>query len=398
MEFANIVCMKNEGILQETTSKFESAFGCAPKAVAYAPGRVEVLGNHTDYNEGYVLSAAIDYGTCFAIAPAPGGECRLVAGDLMKEVRFDANAPAPSSIDTWSNYCKGVVAGLRPAGGYPHGFLGLFFGNIPQGAGLSSSAALEVATGMAVDRLYGLGTGKLQMAKVGQRAEHEFAGVKCGLLDQISSIFGAANKLVKTDFRTLAVENVPLSADCALLVCKSGAHHALVDGAYNERREDCEAAARFFAGHLGHPVAALRDVSVAEWENLKAQMPPRMAARSGHPIGEDERVVAGAAMLERGDAEGFGRLMFESHESSRVLFENSCEELDVLVDIARKVPGVLGARLSGGGFGGSVVMLVKRTALDDAAARIAAEYAAAFGSPCETLPVTPSAGACVVMG
>lgn len=390
--------MNNEKTFKTAVAKFSGAFGREPAFVSYAPGRVEVLGNHTDYNEGYVLSAAINYGTFFAIVPAEGMECRLIAGDLMKEVRFDVASPEPSSTDTWSNYCKGVLAGLLPLGEFRHGFNALFFGDIPQGAGLSSSAALEVATGLAIARLYGIEVSKLDMARIGQKAEHEFAGVKCGLLDQISSLCGSENQLVKTDFRTLEVSNVPLSPDCALLVCKSGARHALVDGAYNERREDCEAAAKFFSSRLAHPVAALRDVSVQEWLDNKDAMPPRVAARAGHPIGEDERVIKGTKMLDAGDVEGFGRLMLESHESSRTLFENSCEELDVLVEIAKSVSGVLGARLSGGGFGGSVVMLVRKERLEDAAAQVSASYAKRYGAPCETLAVVPSSGARIVLG
>lgn len=388
----------NNDTFSKTLERFKNHFGCEPVAVAYAPGRVEVLGNHTDYNEGLVLSAAIDRGTFFAIAPAEGKECRLVAGDIMAEVRFPVDSPAPSSTDTWSNYCKGVLAGLLPRGKFDHGFNALFFGDIPQGAGLSSSAALEVATGLAIARLYGIEVSKIDLAKIGQKAEHEFAGVKCGLLDQISSIYGAEGMLVKTDFRSLDVQNVPLAKECALLVCKSTARHALVDGAYNERRADCEAATEFFKSRLPHSVTALRDVSWAEWESLKDSMPARVASRSAHPIGEDERVAGGSELLAKGDVAAFGKLMFDSHESSRVYFENSCEELDFLVDTAKTTDGVLGARLSGGGFGGSVVMLVKRGAIGAAAESIAKTYFAKYGENCETLAINPAAGAAVVRG
>ena len=388
----------NSELLNETRRRFGSHFGREPAVVAYAPGRVEVLGNHTDYNEGLVLSAAINRGTFFAIAESDSPECRLVAGDLMREVRFPVNSPSPSSEDTWSNYCKGVLAGLLPRGTFPKGFLGLFLGDIPQGSGLSSSAALEMTTALAIARLYGVEVPRLDFARIGQKAEHTFAGVKCGLLDQISSLFGEEGQLVKTDFRSLEVAHAPLSPECVLLVCQSGARHALVDGAYNERREDCEAAAAYFRDCLAHPVAALRDVSWAEWERFKGGLPERVAKRAAHPIGEDERVVAGSALLGRGDVEGFGRLMFESHESSVRFFENSCEELDALVDVARGVDGVLGARLSGGGFGGSVVALVRRERAEAAAEAIAGGYAARQGIRCEVIPITPSAGARIVRG
>lgn len=388
----------NKATFEKALALYRDHYGREPDCVAYAPGRVEVLGNHTDYNEGLVLSAAIDRGTFFAIAKADGTECRLTAGDIMREVRFDVASPMPSPEDSWANYCKGVLAGLLPRGAFPHGFDALFFGDIPQGAGLSSSAALEVATGLAIAHLFGIEVSKLDMAKIGQRAEHEFAGVKCGLLDQVSSLFGADGMLVKTDFRSLEVANVPLDGTCALLVCKSTARHALVDGAYNERRADCEAAAGFFKSKLSHPVAALRDVSMEEWKAYKDELAPRIAARSAHPIGEDERVIEGSRLLANGDVAGFGALMFASHESSRVLFENSCAELDTLVLIAKSTPGVLGARLSGGGFGGSAVMLVRRDSLERAAEKIAADYLAEYGEHCETLAITPSAGASIILG
>ncbi len=388
----------NTNLYNETVKRFRDHFGCEPKFVAYAPGRVEVIGNHTDYNEGYVLSAAINYGTFFAITENDSSECRLVAGDLMREVNFPVDNPQPTIEDSWSNYCKGVLAALLPMGSFTKGFKGLFLGDIPQGAGLSSSAALEVTTGLAIAKLYGIEATKLDFAKIGQKAEHTFAGVKCGLLDQISSLFGAENKLVKTDFRTLEVENVPLNDGYVLLVCNSNAKHALVDGAYNERREDCEAAAKFFAENLPHPVKALRDVSWAEWSDNYDKLPERTARRAAHPIGEDERVISGSEFLAKGDVAAFGKLMLASHDSSIRYFENSCPELDALVAICKKVDGVLGARLSGGGFGGSVVALVKADTADAAAKAIAEAYEAQVGKRCDVLTIKPSEGASIVVG
>ena len=388
----------NIALKNELLAKFRAYFGCEPSVVAYAPGRVEVLGNHTDYNEGFVLSAAINHGTFFAVAPVEGPRCRLVAGDLMHEVAFEVSSPKPVSEDTWANYCLGVHAGLLEKAPLRQGYLGMFLGDIPQGSGLSSSAALETTTALALAARYGLTLGKLEAAKIGQKAEHTFAGVMCGLLDQISSLYGKEDMLVKTDFRSLEVENVPLSPDVVLLVCNSNAKHALVDGAYNERRADCEAAATYFNGVLGHPVKALRDVSLAEWRKFKDGLPQRVANRAAHPIGEDERVVAGAHLLAAGDLAGFGKLMFESHESSRTLFENSCEELDILVELARGTDGVFGARLSGGGFGGSIVVLVSRDKADAAGRAIAAAYAARTGKTCDVRAIRASEGAHVVEG
>jgi galactokinase len=232
--------MQNKALYDDLLRRYRAHFNRDPEVVAYAPGRIEVIGNHTDYNEGFVCSAAINFGTFFAAARRVAGECRLVAGDLMKEVVFGASCAGPSTDDTWSNYVKGVLAGLRERAPVPCGFDGLFLGNIPLGAGLSSSAALEVSSGLALARLYDIAVDRLEMARIGQAAEHRFAGVKCGLLDQISSLFGAEEMLVETDFRTFAVKNVPLGEDACFLMCNTHAKHALVDGAYNTRREACE--------------------------------------------------------------------------------------------------------------------------------------------------------------
>jgi galactokinase len=390
--------MVNENVYSELIKKYRAQFGRDPEVVSYAPGRIEVLGNHTDYNEGFVFSAAINYGTFFAASKSATTACRLVAGDLMKEVAFNVDGVEASKTDTWQNYVKGTLAGLAEVQAVPCGFDGMFLGNIPLGSGLSSSAALEMCTGLALGKLYGIHVDTVTLAKIGQKAEHVYAGCKCGLLDQISSLAGQAGKLVKTDFRSVTYENVELGEDACFLMCNTHAKHALVDGAYNRLRESCEQAAAHFAKVLRHPVTALRDVSMAEWAIYKRGLPEAVANRAAHPIGENERVLKGAELLAQGDLPGFGRLMFDSHESSRTLFENSCEELDAVVDAAKKIPGVLGARLSGGGFGGSVVVLVHPRDAETASAALANAYAATFGKPCDVSVIKPAAGAHVVKG
>lgn len=388
--------MYPKNVLNDLLTQYRTHFGKDPTVVAYAPGRIEVLGNHTDYNEGFVLSAAIDCGTFFACAKADTPRTRLVAGDLMKEVDFCTREPLPSERDTWSNYVKGTIAGLGELAAFTRGLDAMFLGNIPLGSGLSSSAALEMCTALAVSKLYGIPCDAIRMAKIGQAAEHQYAGCKCGLLDQISSLFGKEGALVKTDFRYLQVETIPMGDDVCFLMCNTHAKHALVDGEYNVRRQACEDAAAYFAKVLPHPVAALRDVSVAEWEAHKGGLPEVTAKRALHPIGENERVLKGAELLEQGDLAGFGKLMFESHESSRVLFENSCPELDTVVELSRQIPGVLGARLSGGGFGGSVVVLVEPRDAETAAAALANAYAGKYGKPCDVRRIRPSDGASIV--
>ena len=388
--------MPSESVLSELLAKFSATYGREPAVVSYAPGRIEVLGNHTDYNEGYVLSAAIDFGTFLAAAPREDGLARLTAGDLMETVEFPAAASERSADAMWSNYVKGCVSLLNDRLGPPdRGFDAMFLGNIPLGSGLSSSAALECCSILALARLRGAALPKLDVAKMGQKAENEWAGVKCGLLDQASSVFGEKDALVMSDFRTCEFKPVAFPADVCFLMCNTHAKHALVDGAYNERRERCERAARFFAAALPHPVSALRDVSWDEWVEHHGDMDELDAKRSAHPIGEDERVLEGGRMLERGDLAGFGRLMFESHDSSRDFFENSCPELDVVVDAARKTEGVLGARLSGGGFGGSAVVLVRPECAESAMQAIAGEFRRATGHDCSIRMIKPGPGACL---
>ncbi|MBR4170163.1 MAG: galactokinase [Kiritimatiellae bacterium] len=385
--------MQNESVYRELLEKFVKQFGREPSAVAYAPGRIEVLGNHTDYNEGFVFSAAIDCGTFFAAAPSGSSECRLVAADLMHEVVFDLHDIRPDKEnDTWQNYVKGTFAGLIEGHDVKEGFLGMFLGNIPLGSGLSSSAALEMCTGLCLAKLYGIAVEPVPLAKIGQKAEHEYAGCKCGLLDQISSLAGKAGMLVKTDFRSLVYETVNMGNDVCFLMCNT-VKHELVSGEYDQRRAACEAAAAHFAKELRHPVTHLRDVSMAEWAIYKRGLDETVANRAAHPIGEDERVLLGAERLKRGDLAGFGQLMFDSHYSSRYLFENSCEELDFVVDEARKIPGVYGARLSGGGFGGSVVVLVNPRDAETASVALANAYKAKYGTPCNVSVIHPSDGA-----
>ena len=388
--------MMNKQLLDDLKTQFAHHFGVEPTVVAYAPGRVEVLGNHTDYNEGYVLSAAIDSGTYFACAPSTDAECRLVAQNLGEECRFGLANVTASKAMSWANYVKGVLSGLQARATITSGFKGMFVGNIPMGAGLSSSAALEMSAGLALAKLYGVTVPALDMAKIGQAAEHRFAGVKCGLLDQISSLFGQENALVMSDFRSLEVRTVPLGGDACFLICNTSVKHALVESEYNERRERCEQAAHFFASVLKHPVTHLRDVSWDELEQHRSAMDPVVAKRATHVIGENTRVLKGRELLRGHDLESFGKLMFESHESSRTQFENSCPELDVIVDAARALPEALGARLSGGGFGGSVVVLVRAGDAVPVAAALARAYNQAFGHPCATMTIKPAMGAGII--
>ena len=390
--------MQNQEVYDELVAKFEKMYGSKPQIVAYAPGRIEVLGNHTDYNEGYVFSAAIDKGTFFAVSPTEDRSCELTAGDFMETAKFTLDTVAPAKEMTWQNYVTGTFNWLfdgNPASA-KHGWKAMFLGNIPLGAGLSSSAALEMCTVLALAKLYGIEKDKTTFAKIGQKAEHTFAGCPCGLLDQASSMYGKAGALVKSDFRYNTFETVDLGPSVAFMMVKSNAKHALVDGAYASRRAACEDAAKYFAGILRKPVTHLRDVTMAEWVLYRGGLSETTARRAVHPIGEDERVLQGAALLEKGDLKAFGALMYDSHESSRNWFENSCEELDTIVDAAKAIPEVYGARLSGGGFGGSCCLLVDPSAADIIAAQITKEYKAKHGDEPVVSLIKPSEGAHIV--
>ena len=389
--------MLNQEVYDKVVAAFAAKFGGQPAKVAYAPGRIEVLGNHTDYNEGYVFSAAIDKGTFFAASPADDGKVTLVALDLDETYACDISAVQPlKSGATWANYVLGTFNYLfdgKPAAA-GKGFKAVFGGNIPLGAGLSSSAALEVATALALGAIYGIEKDKTTLAKICQKAENTWAGCPCGLLDQASSLYGKAGALVKSDFRFCKFENVDMGPAVAFMMVKSNAKHALVDGAYASRRQACEEAAKYFAGILKKGgVTHLRDVTMAEWVLYRGGLSETTAKRAVHPIGEDERVLQGAALLAKGDLKGFGALMYDSHESSRNWFENSCEELDAIVDAAKAIPEVYGARLSGGGFGGSCCLLVDPSAADAIAAKITRAYSEKFGDAPTCSLIQPSDGA-----
>ena len=390
--------MQNREVYEELVAKFGKMYGAEPEIVAYAPGRIEVLGNHTDYNEGYVFSAAIDKGTFFAVSKVEGTACELTAGDLMETVKFDISDVKPVTEMTWANYVLGSFNWLfdGKTADAKSGFKAMFLGNVPLGAGLSSSAALEMCTLLALQKLYGIEMDKTTTAKIGQKAEHTFAGCPCGLLDQASSLYGQEGALVKSDFRYNTFESVSMGEGVAFMMVKSNAKHALVDGAYASRRQACEDAAKYFSEVLRKPVTHLRDVTMAEWVLYRGGLSETTAKRAVHPIGEDERVLQGAALLEKGDLKGFGALMYDSHESSRNWFENSCEELDAIVDAAKAIPEVYGARLSGGGFGGSCCLLVDPAAADRIAAQIAREYKAKFGDEPDCKLIKPSQGAHLV--
>jgi len=320
---------------------------------AYAPGRAELLGNHTDYNEGYVLALAVDRGTTITGRARSDRNIHIHSHELGKTEITALDQLTAERVSPWSRYTLGVVDQFRRNDLPVEGFEAEISSNLPLGAGLSSSAALENATVLFLVKLFGAKLHPLQMARLAQKAEHDFVGVRCGLLDQIASLMSKAHYATFIDCRTTEVCHVPLDGKVSVILANSNAKHALVGGEYNECRSDCEAAAHA----LG--VSFLRDASTEMLKARKSQLADRIYRRALHITSENDRVLEGSAALRKGNVVRFGELMFESHESSRVNFENSCPKLDRLVEAARKTPGVLGARLSGGGFGGATINLVE---------------------------------------
>lgn len=386
----------NSKLVKTVADRHVRHFGVQPTVIAYAPGRVEILGNHTDYNEGLVLSAAINMGVCMAVSPRPDLTGVVRALDIEEKAEFRLPVLEPRRERSWADYILGVVHGIGLLHAWPHGFQATFSGDLPLGAGLSSSAALEVSAALALAGCYNLKIAPLATARLCQAAENKFAGAHCGLLDQISSLFGARNALVASDFRTLAAKTVPLNENFAFLLANTGVKHNLAESEYNSRRAQCEKAVAYFASALPHAVRALRDVSLAELEQCSAGLDPVSARRAAHVIGENTRVEQACRYLQAGDAEMFGELMFQSHQSSRINFENSCPELDLLVDEAQKIKAILGARLSGGGFGGSIVALINPRDAVQAGQILSQAYETKYRRPCATMVVQPSAGAHII--
>ncbi len=375
--------------------KFEGAYGKRPSVVSRAPGRLEILGNHTDYNEGLVLSAAVEQVTEFAAFPVDGRICRLVDFRDGSSVEFDLdNIDTPVPGD-WSNYIKGVIFELRKRGFEIGAFEGAILSTVPLSAGMSSSAALEISACYAFKEIFGIDLPGEQWARIGQAVENDYMGVGTGLLDQFSSVFGRKDSLIYSDFRTVEVlKNVSLPHGYVVVVANSMVKHDLVDSDYNVRRESCERAVELLKQDYPD-IKALRDVTPDMLEKSKGLLAHQDYLRALHVVGENDRVIRGVSALETGDIEEFGRLLYESHESSRKNFENSCPELDSLVELSRSIPGCLGARLSGGGFGGISIHVVKEDLAELYCERLMSAYKLQTGKETETIICAVGDGASV---
>ncbi|MDR3411938.1 MAG: galactokinase [Formivibrio sp.] len=381
-------------LLQHTRQIFTESFGYIPTLSVQAPGRVNLIGEHTDYNGGFVLPCAIDYQTVISGARRSDNTVRVIAVDYAGQTdTFSLDSPIEALPHMqWANYIRGVVKFLL-ARGYALGGADLVVsGNVPQGAGLSSSASLEVATGQFFSALYALGISPTLLAQIGQQAENQFVGCNCGIMDQLISAHGAAGHALLIDCRSLETRPVAMPDDLAVMIVNSNVQRGLVGSEYNTRREQCEAAAHFFG------VKALRDVDLATFNAKSADMDPIVARRARHIITDSQRAIDLAAALEAGDQASISELMAASHASMRDDFEITVPLVDLLVEIVSNVIGKAGGvRMTGGGFGGCVVALLPHDLVQPAREAIAARYAAVSGFPATVYVCHASAGAGVCL-
>ena len=358
---------------EKVTAVFQSVFGQNAEMYIRAPGRVNLIGEHTDYNDGFVLPCAIDYETVIALSPRDDNTVHVVAADYenQQDVFSISTDIELHPEQMWSNYIRGVVKYLHD---FKQPFQGLNMvvsGNVPQGAGLSSSASLEVAIGEAFNQAYQMGLTKAQLALNGQKAENKFVGCNCGIMDQMISASGEVDHALLLDCRSLETRLVAMPSDLAVLIVHSNVKRGLVDSEYNTRRQQCEAAAAYFG------VKALRDVSVEQIHEAekKGELDPVVLQRAHHVVTEDIRTLAAAEALSAGDLPRMGRLMAESHDSMRDDFAITVPAIDALVDILQKAIGTDGgARMTGGGFGGCVVSLMRPERVKEVMAIVEAEY------------------------
>lgn len=352
---------------RQVVAQFETSYGRPPAIVVAAPGRVNLIGEHTDYNEGYVLPVAVDRYVFVAAGPRKDRKVSLRALNLGEGDAFSLDEIERGERG-WSNYARGVAWEMERAGHRLQGLEALIWGDLPMKSGLGSSAALEVAVAYTFQQLAGLQIRPLDLALLCQRAENEFVGLRCGLMDQLAVIWGKEGHALLVDCRSLTHEPIPIPQEVSVVVTDTKKDRGLPDSPYNARRRECEEGARL----LGIP--SLRDISLSEFQKREGELPPLIRRRVRHVVSENQRTLEAAEALKGGDLEAIGRLMYDSHYSLRHDFEASCPELDVLVEAARKVSGVYGSRLTGAGFGGCTVSLVPQEAVPEFQALVVKEY------------------------
>ena len=357
--------------------KFHQLFGAGPQ-IYRSPGRVNLIGEHTDYNDGFVMPAAIGFYTWIAIAPRDDRKLLVHSSNFLDSAEADLEGGEPRPRNHWSDYVVGVAVMLERAGHRLRGANLLVHGEVPIGSGLSSSAAIEVATGLSLLGTSGLAMQRVELAKLCQRAENDFVGARCGIMDQFISCCGRVGHALMLDCRSLEYCPLPLPPEVSLVICNTMVKHELASSEYNTRRAESEEGVRQLSRFLPQ-MRALRDASLEDLNRYSASLPDVIYRRCRHVISENARVTDAATSLERGDLGTFGRLMHDSHVSLRDDYQVSCAELDLMVELAENFPGVFGARMTGGGFGGCTINLVRAEAVDDFQRHVARAYEKSTG-------------------
>ncbi len=368
-------------------SRFLDLFKVEPMLVR-SPGRINLIGEHTDYNEGFVMPAAINKEVVFAIAPSADDQCLIFSEQYQELHLVNLLTPKPVHEPRWVNYLLGVIHQFVHRGLSVKPFQCVFGGDIPLGAGLSSSAAVECGFAFAINELFQFNLPRAELIRIAQWSEHNFVGVKCGIMDQFASVMGKAQHAVVLDCRTLEYQYVPVQlGENTIVLCDTKVKHALVDSQYNQRRRECEEGVQLLSRYYEH-VKSLRDVSVEMLEQHKQEFPGHVYQRCRYVVDENKRVLDASRDLQREDLIAFGQKMFATHEGLSREYQVSCEELDFLVEVAREHPGVIGARMMGGGFGGCTINLVRRSAANDFIQTASHAYMSKFSREMETYRVS----------
>jgi galactokinase len=378
----------------ELARRFEHLFGSPPR-IFRAPGRVNLLGEHTDYNDGFVMPCAIGFSTYVAISPRRDRKLVIRSEDFSEQFEFDLDELPSRGKGVWCDYVVGTAVMLQEIGHPSPGASLLVEGEVPIGAGLSSSAAIEVASALALMSVNGAHLPLPEVAKLCQRAENLFVGARVGIMDQFVSCLGKAGHALLLDCRSLEFKLLPISDDLRLVICNTMVKHEHASGTYNRRRGECDEGVRILTQWYPN-IRALRDISIEQLEQHVAVIPQTIYKRCLHVVSENQRVLAGAKYMTDGDVSRFGYLMRESHRSLRDLFEVSCRELDVMAEIAESLPGYCGGRMTGGGFGGCTVNLVKAPDAQKFAEEIAERYQSAIGIKPDVYVCSPANGAAAV--
>ena len=363
--------------IPEFATRFEKLFASRPR-IYRAPGRVNLIGEHTDYNDGFVMPAAVGFSTYVAITARPDGKLIIRSEEFPGSFQFDLDHLPPQRTGAWCDYVLGVATVLQQRGCELAGANLLIHGDVPIGAGLSSSAAIEVASALA---MLSLGETRLPLPEIAQlcrQAENNFVGARVGIMDQFVSCMAKAGHAILLDCRSLDPKSVPIPADLRLVVCNTMVKHDLATGAYNTRRAECEEGVRYFARY-DPTIRALRDVSPELLEQHARDLPATIWKRCCHVVRENQRTMDAARALANGDLDRMKELMRESHRSLRDLYQVSCRELDIMVEAAEGLPGFCGGRMTGGGFGGCTVNLVRQENASEFAAQVAERYHRATG-------------------